>query len=147
MSTSPSRQVNEFGWLVSNFADRVPGVAHAVVISVDGLLLTTSDQLQRERAEQIAAIAAGVNSLTEGASRCFGGDRVLRTIIEMDGGILLLLSIQDGSCLAVLAATACDVGQVAYEMNVLVDQVGQLLTPELRAELRGARQAAAAHDG
>ncbi|MGX7828465.1 roadblock/LC7 domain-containing protein [Actinokineospora sp. 24-640] len=147
MSTSPSRQVNEFGWLVSNFADRVPGVAHAVVISVDGLLLTSSDQLQRERAEQIAAISAGVNSLTEGASRCFGGDRVLRTIIEMDGGILLLLSIQDGSCLTVLAETSCDVGQVAYEMNVLVDQVGQLLTPELRAELRGARQAAAAHSG
>ena len=147
MSTSPSRQVNQFGWLVGNFAEQVPGVAHAIVMSVDGLLLTTSERLPRDRADQLAAIAAGVNSLTEGASRCFGGDKVLRTIIEMDGGILLLMSIRDGSCLAVLATPNCDVGQVAYEMNVLVDQVGQLLTPELRAELRGARQTAAAHSG
>ncbi len=145
MSTSPSRQVDQFGWLVGGFTERVPGVAHAIVMSVDGLLLTTSARLPRDRAEQLAAIAAGVTSLTEGASRCFGGDRVLRTIIEMDGGILLLMSIRDGSCLAVLAAPSCDVGQVAYEMNVLVDQVGQMLTPELRAQLRGSRQAA--HSG
>ncbi|MGW5054009.1 roadblock/LC7 domain-containing protein [Actinokineospora sp. NPDC004072] len=145
MSTTSTRQVDQFGWLVANFTDRVPGVAHAIVISVDGLLLTTSTRLPRERADQLAAIAAGVNSLTDGASRCFGGDRVLRTIVEMDGGILLLMSIRDGSCLAVLAAPSCDVGQVAYEMNVLVDQVGQILTPELRAELRGSRPAAAAN--
>lgn len=141
MSTPQSRQqVDRFGWLVSNFAERVPGVAHAVVISVDGLLLTASAGLPTHRAEQLAAIAAGVTSLTESASRCFGGDRVLRTVVEMEGGILLLTSIRDGSCLVVLATPGCDVGQVAYEMNVLVDQVGQILTPELRAEIRGARR-------
>jgi uncharacterized protein len=66
---------------------------------------------------------------------------VRRTVVEMQGGILLLMTIMDGSCLAVLAAPNCDVGQVAYEMTVLVDQVGPLLTPELRAELKVAKQA------
>ncbi|WP_199444162.1 roadblock/LC7 domain-containing protein [Umezawaea beigongshangensis] len=139
MSAPQSRQVDQFGWLVTNFTERVPGVAHAVVISVDGLLLTASDQLPDDRAQQLAAIAAGVSSLTDSAARCFDGDAVLRTVVEMEGGIMLLTSIRDGSCLATLAAPNCDVGQVAFEMNVLVDQVGQMLTPELRAELRGTK--------
>jgi len=52
---------------------------------------------------------------------------------------MLLMSIRDGSCLAVLAAPDSDVGQVAYEMTVVVDQVGQILTPELRAQLHSVR--------
>lgn len=28
----------DLGWLLANFADRVPGVAHAVAVSADGLL-------------------------------------------------------------------------------------------------------------
>jgi uncharacterized protein len=139
MSTPQSRQVHQFGWLISNFTERVPGVAHAVVISVDGLLLTKSVALPPDRAEQLAAIAAGVASLTTSASRCFEGGGVLRTVVEMDYGIMLLMSIRDGSCLAVLAAPDSDVGQVAYEMTVVVDQVGQILTPELRAQLHSVR--------
>ncbi|MBY8851915.1 roadblock/LC7 domain-containing protein [Saccharothrix longispora] len=140
MSTQKSRQVDQFGWLVGNFAERVPGVAHAVVISVDGLLLTASNGLPNDRADQLAAIAAGVASLTESASHCFDGGAVLRSVIEMQYGIMLLMSIRDGSCLAVLAAPDADVGQVAYEMTVVVEQVGQLLTPELRAQLHGAKR-------
>ncbi|MGM1063645.1 roadblock/LC7 domain-containing protein [Saccharothrix sp. Mg75] len=140
MSTQKSRQVDQFGWLVGNFAERVPGVAHAVVISVDGLLLTASNGLPNDRADQLAAIAAGVASLTESAARCFDGGGVLRSVIEMQYGIMLLVSIRDGSCLAVLAAPDADVGQVAYEMTVVVEQVGQLLTPELRAQLHGAKR-------
>ena len=36
------------------------------------------------------------------------------------------------------ASSVCDIGQVAYEMTLLVDRVGQILTPELRAALQGA---------
>ena len=35
-----------------------------------------------------------------------------------------------------VAAADCDVGLVAYEMAVLVDRVGPVLTPALRDELR-----------
>jgi predicted regulator of Ras-like GTPase activity (Roadblock/LC7/MglB family) len=135
MTQAGTQPVGQFGWLVNNFADSVPGVAHAVVISVDGLLLTASQRLPLDRAAQMAAIAAGIVSLNLGAARCLGADRVVRSIIEMDYGVLLLMSIRDGSCLAVLAVRDCDVSQVAYEMTVLVDQVGQILTPQLRAAL------------
>jgi predicted regulator of Ras-like GTPase activity (Roadblock/LC7/MglB family) len=138
MTASRSRQVDQFGWLITNFTERVPGVAHAVVISVDGLLLTSSAGLPENRADQLAAISAGLTSLAESAAGCFDGGGVQRCVVEMQMGTMLLMSIRDGSCLAVLAAPDSDVGQVAYEMTVVVDQVGQLLTPELRMELHGA---------
>jgi len=47
------------------------------------------------------------------------------------------MSISDGSCLSVLAAPNCDIGLVAYEMTLLVERVGQSMTPELRAQLQG----------
>ena len=56
----------------------------------------------------------------------------------MERGLLLVMAISDGSSLAVLAAADCDMGLVAYEMTLLVDRAGQLLTPELRSQLRTA---------
>lgn len=128
---------DRFGWLVTEFADRVPGVAHAVVVSADGLLLSASARLPADRADQLSAVASGLMSLTQGAARCFEAGGVRETVVEMDRGVMLLMAISDGSCLGVLAAPNCDIGQVAYEMTLLVDRVGQMLTPELRAELQG----------
>ena len=125
--------MRDMGWLLNNFADQVAGVAHVVAVSADGLLLASSRYLPEDRADQLAAIAAGVVSLTQGTARYFNGGEVLQTIIEMDGGYLFLMSISDGSCLAVLASRSCDVGQVGYEMALLVDRVGDALTPPPRA--------------
>jgi predicted regulator of Ras-like GTPase activity (Roadblock/LC7/MglB family) len=124
--------------LLTNFVDRVAGVSHAVVVSSDGLLLTSSSGLPRDRADQLAAVASGMSSLTRGAARVFGAGEVLQTVIEMQLGCMLLMSIADGSCLSVLASPDCDMGLVAYEMTLLVDRAGQLLTPELRSQLRTA---------
>jgi uncharacterized protein len=133
--TGETNQVAEFGWLIDNFAKNTPGVAHAVVISVDGILLTASTRLPREHADLLAAISAGIVSLDHAAAKSVDGGKVRRAVVEMDQGSLMLSSIRDGSCLAVLAANGCDISQVAYEMNVLVDQVGTVLTPRLRAAL------------
>lgn len=40
-------------WLVSKFAREVPGVAHALLVSVDGLPVAASEHLPRERADQL----------------------------------------------------------------------------------------------
>ena len=137
--TAPQTQPSRFGWLVSNFAERVPGVAHAIVVSADGLLLTSSDRLPRDRADQLAAVAAGLLSLTVGASRVFEGGAVTQTVVEMERGLMLVMAISDGSVLAVLASPECDMGLVAYQMTLLVDRAGQVLTPALRAELQSSR--------
>ena len=134
--TGAQSQPSRFGWLVSNFAERVPGVAHAVVVSADGLLLVASEGLPRDRADQLAAVASGLTSLTQGAARCFEAGNVVQTVIEMERGFLFLMSISDGSCLAVLAATSCDVGLVGYEMALLVERTGDVLTPAVRNELQ-----------
>lgn len=134
---NPAANPSRFGWLVTNFVERVPGVAHSVVVSADGLLLTSSTGLPRDRADQLAAVSSGLVSLTAGAARCFDAGTVVQTVVEMERGFLLLMSISDGSCLAVLASPNCDIGLIGYEMTLLVDRVGQLLTPELRAQLQG----------
>jgi len=126
-----------FGWLVTDFADRVPGVAHAVVVSSDGLRLAGSARLPADRADQLAAVASGLVSLTRGAALCFDAGNVRETVVEMEHGVMLVMSISDGSSLAVLADPRSDIGQVAYEMTLLVDRVGRMLTPELRAQLHG----------
>lgn len=132
----PQSQLGQFGWLVDSFVDRVPGVAHAVVVSADGMLLTVSSGLPRDRADQLAAVTAGLVSLTLGAARCFEAGGVVQTVVEMERGIVLIMAISDGSSLAVLAAPSCDIGLVGYEMTLLADRAGQLLTPELRTQLR-----------
>jgi uncharacterized protein len=129
-----------FTWLITDFVRRVPGAAHAVVVSADGLLLGSSQGLPRDRAEQLSAVASGLISLTQGAARVFEAGDVAQTVVEMERGYLFLMQISDGSCLAVLAAPNCDIGLVAYEMTLLVERVGQQLTPELRAMLHGVRR-------
>ncbi|HEY6421753.1 MAG TPA: roadblock/LC7 domain-containing protein [Pseudonocardiaceae bacterium] len=131
-------QAGQFGWLVDSFVERVAGVAHAVVVSADGLLLVGSSALPRDRADQLAAVTSGLISLTQGAARCFEAGGVVQTVVEMERGIVLTMAISDGSSLAVLASPSCDIGLIGYEMTLLVDRAGQLLTPELRTALRGA---------
>jgi predicted regulator of Ras-like GTPase activity (Roadblock/LC7/MglB family) len=133
-----SSQASDFNWLVGNFANHTPGVAHAMVVSADGLPVAVSDGLDRPKADQLAAIASGLASLTQGGARCIDGGLVNQTVVEMDRGLLVVMAISDGSCLTVLAGSSCDVGVVAYEMTVLVTRAGDVLTPSLRAELQAA---------
>jgi uncharacterized protein len=131
-----SSEARNLNWLVANFAKATPGVAHAMVVSADGLPVAVSEHLDRPRADQLAAIASGLASLTQGASRCFDGGLVTQTVVEMDRGFLFVMSISDGSSLTVLASSSCNVAVVAYEMTVLVARAGDVLTPSLRAELQ-----------
>jgi predicted regulator of Ras-like GTPase activity (Roadblock/LC7/MglB family) len=130
VTTVPAMQ--DMSWLLNDFAEGTMGVAHVIVVSSDGLLLAATDDLPADRAEQLAAITSGVVSLTDGASRLFEAGTVKQTIIEMDSGYLFLMSISDGSSMAVLAARSCDVGQVGYEMALLVERVGAALVPAPR---------------
>ncbi|MEB3034000.1 roadblock/LC7 domain-containing protein [[Mycobacterium] nativiensis] len=128
-------------WLVSNFAREVPGVSHAVLVSVDGLTVAASEYLPRERADQLAAVASGLASLASGAAQLFEGGRVLQSVVEMEHGYLLLMRVGDGSHLATLASSSCDIGQIGYEMAVLVERVGSVVQSSRRsASAPGGRQ-------
>jgi uncharacterized protein len=126
------RPGQDLNWLISAFADRVPSVAHALVVSSDGLPLAFSHGLPPERVDQLAAVASGLTSLVEGAARIFGGGAVDQTVVEMRQGLLIVMSVTGGSTLAVLATSECDMGLVAYEMALLADRTWRALTPEPR---------------
>ena len=133
-----SREAQDFNWLINAFTERVAGVAHAVVVSSDGLLVAVSDHLSRDSGDQLAAVTSSLFSVTSGAARIFDGDEVRQTVVEMGRGYFLVMSIRDGSILATLAAREADVGVVGYEMAKLVKQAGAVLTPAVRAELQEA---------
>ncbi|MGH3561561.1 MAG: roadblock/LC7 domain-containing protein [Mycobacterium sp.] len=124
---------NSLDWLLSNFAREIPGVTHAVLVSVDGLLVAASEHLPTERADQLAAVSSGLASLATGAAQLFDGGRVLQSVVEMENGYLLLMQVGDGSHLAALAAASCDIGQIGYEMAVLVERVGAVVQSSRRA--------------
>jgi predicted regulator of Ras-like GTPase activity (Roadblock/LC7/MglB family) len=112
-------------WLVSAFTQEVPGVAHAALVSADGLLVAANETLPRDRADQLSAIASGLSSLALGTADLFTAGRVVQSVIEMEQGFLLLMNVGDGSNLVVLANPGCDIGLVGYEMTMLVERVGQ----------------------
>ncbi|AHH96623.1 roadblock/LC7 domain-containing protein [Kutzneria viridogrisea] len=136
MTSTDLAKADEFDWLITSFTRKTPGAAHTVVVSSDGLLLSASDSIPRDRAEQLAAVVSGLQSLTKGAATIFEGGEVDQTVVEMRRGLLLLMTVSEGSCLAVLASPDSDIGVLAYEMAALQGKVGKLLTPELRASLK-----------
>lgn len=133
-----STEATNFGWLLDNFVRTVPGTRHTLVVSADGLLMAMSDHLDRTSGDQLAAIVAGMSSLTRGASRQLNGGAVRQAIIEMDNGFLFLMNVSNGSVLAAVADSTCDVGLIGYEMAMLVSRTEATLTPQLITEMRSA---------
>lgn len=128
-------QNNDVGWLISNFVDQTPGVVEAIVVSSDGLLMAMSNGLDRAGADRFAAVTSGLIGLAYGAAGRFGGGNVNEVIVEMDNALLLVTGVSDGSSLGVVADANCDIGFVGYEMAVLVEKTGRVLTPQLRQQL------------
>lgn len=124
----------DIDWLLDELLDRAVGSRHAIVLSADGLLIGRSHDLGKEDAEHLSAVASAFQSLARGTGRHFGGGEVLQTVVEMENAYLFVTGAGRGACLAVLAAESADVGLIAYEMNVLVDQVGRYLDAAPRHE-------------
>jgi predicted regulator of Ras-like GTPase activity (Roadblock/LC7/MglB family) len=126
----------DFAWLLDSFARSVPDVQHALAVSADGLLMAMSSELDRTSGDQMAAVVAGLSSLTRGAARHLRAGQVRQSVVEMDSRFLVLMSISDGSVLAVIADGGCDIGMVGYEMAMLVTRAEATLTPQLVSQLR-----------
>jgi len=134
--SSLSTDAANFGWLLDNFVRTVPGTRHTLVVSADGLLMAMSEHMDRTSGDQMAAIVSGMSSLTRGAARQLHAGEVRQAIVEMDQLFLFLMSVSNGSVLAVIAESSCDVGLIGYEMAMLVSRTEATLTPQLIAEMR-----------
>ncbi|MBM0202014.1 roadblock/LC7 domain-containing protein [Micromonospora sp. STR1s_5] len=125
----------EWGFLLDELCS-TRGVAHAIAVSTDGLVIAKSATLSKDNADQLAACTAGMASLTNGMARLMVGGTVDQTIIDMADGRVAIMSIGDGSVLTVLAGKDADMGQVVYEMAMLINRVGGALTPDQRPVLQ-----------
>jgi uncharacterized protein len=125
----------DLNWLVNDFTVRVADIAHAIVVSADGVPLALSEGIPEFAVEQFAAITSGLTSLVAGAARIMEAGLPEQAMVEMDNGLMFVMAISDGSSLAVLAAPECDTRQVSFEMTRLVEAVGELLTPAIRSEV------------
>ncbi|QES39933.1 MULTISPECIES: roadblock/LC7 domain-containing protein [Streptomyces] len=120
------------GWLLDDLTQRMEHVRHALVLSNDGLVTAASSDLKREDAEHLAAVSSGLHSLAKGSGRHFHAGNVRQTMIEFDDAVLFVTAAGDGSCLCVLSTAEADIGQVAYEMTLLVNRVGEHLGVDAR---------------
>ncbi|MFS8496045.1 MAG: roadblock/LC7 domain-containing protein [Actinomycetes bacterium] len=125
-------------WLIERFVDSVPSIKQAVVVSSDGLAMAVSDGTDRETADRLSAVASGMIALAYGSAGRFGAGSVCNVIVEMTEGWLFVTGISDGSLLCVLTGKNVDIGAVAYEMALFAERAGEVLTPEVREELKAA---------
>ena len=132
MTISPEPGYGDLGWLLTSFTRRVPTIVCALAVSVDGLAIAASDRVETDQADQLAAITSGLASLTIGAAKLLSTGRIRQTVVDMDGGVLLIMSVADRAFLAVLAQPGADLGQVGYESAVLAQRVASALEPAAR---------------
>ncbi|NYT92774.1 MULTISPECIES: roadblock/LC7 domain-containing protein [Salinispora] len=128
MMLQSARQNVDLDWLLDELVERVPPARQAVVLSADGLLLGASAGQERDDAEHLCALASGLSSLARGTSRHVTGGPVRQTVVEMESAFLFVTTAGQGACLAVVSDADADIGLVAYEMAMLVTQVGEKMS-------------------
>ena len=118
--------------VLTDFVERVPGVLRAAVVASDGVLLAVSDRAQPDQLEQLSAITAGLFSLAGATARIFDGGAVTQALVTMTRSTLVIIAIDQGSSLTVLATADADLDTVAYEMTMLVEEAGGIFNPPAR---------------
>lgn len=118
---------HSLNWLLTDFCERVAGVAHGFVASSDGIPLAVSGAIAASYADRLCALTPELTALTEGAAKAFGGGMVIHALVATERGLLLVKPASGGSALAVLATPECDQDLVGYELAILAEAVGDIL--------------------
>ena len=134
--TAPAQGLQQ---MIGEFAAQRTEVVAAVLGSGDGLLITRTEDMDRDHADELAAVACGLVSIVSGSTaRMFGDDRVELAVARLTHRTLLVRPVVDGSVLAVVATTDAEVGTTGDAMTELTGRIGKLLTEEVREELQAA---------
>ena len=131
-----SQEAKTFNWLLDSFTSGTAGVLEAIAVSSDGLLMAMSNTLDSAGADQVAAIISGFVSLGQGTTRCFGFGELDQIVVAMRKGFLFVTAMGTAGCLGVVTTPGSDMGNIGYQMSLLVERAGQMLTPELVDELK-----------
>ncbi|MEV7989511.1 roadblock/LC7 domain-containing protein [Micromonospora sp. NPDC085948] len=129
MSLAATARDPQLSAVLNGLAEQIPDVAHVVAVSGDGLLLASTDRLDTDRGDQLAAIVSGLVSLARGATDLLETGGVHFQMLMMREGILVVQQVPDGSSLAALARAGCDSAQVAYELAAMAVRIGDAVRP------------------
>ncbi|MCW3843118.1 roadblock/LC7 domain-containing protein [Micromonospora yasonensis] len=122
-------------WLIRQFAEDVPGVSHAILVSLDGLQLAASHGVGRDLGDQLAALTAGLLSMADRSATLLDLGAAEYLTVRLPRGHLLFMRVGESAGLAVAAAPGCDLRIVSYRMTQFVGAVWHALTPAVRHEL------------
>ncbi len=126
----------ELDFLLERFVQETPGVLHTQTVSADGMHLAASRGVDGTQSDRFAAIASGLASLTDSAADTFGMNPVVRQVIETAEGWILVARINSRASLGVVCAPEVDLGLVGYEMAILAEKAGAMLSPEVIERLK-----------
>lgn len=125
-------QNQPYYWMLDELVDAVDQAVCAVVVSADGLVVQKSNGIGRDDADAMAALASSLASVTSAFSDRFSGGPVHQTIVELRNQFLIVRAAGPNARLALITGADADLGQVAYEMNRLIRQVGRKLGSSTR---------------
>lgn len=131
-----SQPIVSLDFLLNDFVHRcAPHVQHAIAVSSDGILVAATRGLPTDRADQLAAFAAGLIGLVGGTARCLEAGAVINNVTELEQGFVLSMAVSTGASLLVLAGRGSDLALVSFEMAELINRVGHAITPDARYDL------------
>ena len=129
----------DLSWVLNDVLE-VRGARHAILVSGDGLLLQSSDGIERGEAETNAAAMSSMQSLSRAVSGFVGsGNGVWKqTLLEYDGGWIFLSAAGQGAYLAVSAAPDVDMEAVSFRMQKTVVALSKAMSVAPRSAGGGA---------
>jgi len=79
-SNGSGESIQQLSWLINGLVQRVPHARSALLLSADGLVRAHTQDLAKDDADHLAAIASGLWSLASGAGRKFAGGEAVRQV-------------------------------------------------------------------
>ena len=117
-----NRPVPDLSWVLNELVS-LPEARHAVLLSADGLSTAASTGVDPDMADQVAALASGMQSLSRNGARFVtGADGETpwqQTVVSFGAGYLIISSAGDGSSYLVVSAGK------AVDMEILSDRIAK----------------------
>lgn len=134
--TTIANDAANIAFMLERFVADTPGVEQMLGVSSDGLLMSLAVPMDRGDADKLAATVSAMTTLSVSASRMLAKGPLTQVITEFADGYLLASVIAGRACLGVVTNADCDLGVVGYEVTMLVERIGDVLTPELVTALK-----------
>ncbi|MGW8330580.1 roadblock/LC7 domain-containing protein [Streptomyces sp. NPDC055897] len=125
-------------WILDNLVS-YPRARHAILLSGDGLSIGASAGVTRDLADQVAAIATGMQSLSHIGAPFVHDEPTAwqQTMVSYGDGHMFVLAAGDGSFLAVSATHDVDVEGLSYHMTKAIDSLRSALAVAPRSDAAG----------